>query len=77
MAHTPDPTVLVPASLNVEALAVALAGEELSDWVYGEQWYGYPDPDNDAEMAEALERCMPHCRERARRYADLLLTPPD
>lgn len=54
-----------------------MAHEELHDYVYGEHWYGTPDPDNETEMAEALERSMPYAREQAQRYVDLLLTPPE
>lgn len=59
----------IPAE-HVETLAVRLACESVDEHVYGSRWFGYPDPDNDAEMAEEIDRSLPWAREKARRYLE-------
>lgn len=59
-------------SLNIEALAVALAWEGVWDHVMGEFWYGYPDSENDDEMRESMESHLPRAREKAAGYVAIL-----
>lgn len=51
---------------NVEALARALAFEDVQDWITGDRWYGYPNGDD--EEAEAVEDSLPRARKKALRY---------
>lgn len=53
---------------DIEALAHALAGEELNDWVTGDRWFGFPDYDNNDQWEEAIQRMSPSARENAERY---------
>ena len=56
----------------VERLARYLAHEWVMDWIMGEHWYGYPDPDSDNEIAEAIEGHMERSREKARKFVAIL-----
>lgn len=58
-------------SPNVEALAVYLAEESLRLYVYSDHWMGWPNPKDDAQMAEALEQEMPSARKRAEGYLEI------
>ena len=56
----------------IERLARHFAHEFVWDWMYGENWYGYPDPENDEEVAEAIEGSMERSREKARGIVAIL-----
>lgn len=58
--------------MGIEALARHLAGEETWDLIYSERWMGWPDPDDDEQMAEDVQSRLPRARERAQRYKELL-----
>lgn len=52
---------------DVERLAAMLGVEYAWDLAYGDNAFGWPDPDNEAEMGEAA-RVDEYHRDRARRY---------
>jgi hypothetical protein len=52
----------------IERLAQKIARDEVIDWVYGDSWYGWPNPEDDDQMAEAEARMLPLAREKARWY---------
>lgn len=60
------------AGLNIEALAERLAWANVHDHVYGDHWYGYPDPDDAAQMREAFEERLDEARKTARGYVAIL-----
>ena len=39
--------------MDVDALAKVLRREYVDESIYADNWYGYPDPDDKDEMAEA------------------------
>lgn len=38
------------------ALAKHFAAQYVYSWIYGESWYGYPDPDNGEQVAAEIAR---------------------
>lgn len=60
--------------MNIEALAMELAMEDVYDWTMGDRWFGWPDPDDPEQMEQAIEGRMPWAREKAQRYADILMS---
>lgn len=59
--------------MGVERLARALALSMVEDRIYGGKWFGWPDPDDQEEMEQAIELHLSDVRERAERYAALVL----
>ena len=59
--------------LDVEALARVLATNDVHELVMSDRWLGWPDYENEEEMAEAVELRLAGAREHAERYVKILL----
>lgn len=55
---------------DIESLAQRLAWKFVYAWQVSDQWYGYPD--GEEEEREAMENYLPRAREEAREMAKLL-----
>ncbi len=60
-----------PTKEMIDQLADKLTWEYVYDWIMGDSWYGFPDPDSESDMQEAYDRQYLVGRDTAERYLNI------